>query len=91
MQKSEQNTSCNDPEFIRLQSENDVPNCLIKVENNKYRLSTPYDYEIQFDDNGQIEYFKPKGGPMLKVGEKIEGLGKTVKHIDRRTGVIEIV
>ena len=86
-----QENDCTNEDAIKLKSENDIPNYLIKVENNMYRLSTPYNYEIQIDDNGQIVYYKPKGGPLLKVGEVIEGLDKTVKHIDRKTGVIEIV
>lgn len=83
---------CEDKDVIILNSEiGNNTHCLIRVEHNKYMLETPYNYEIGFDDNGQIEYFKPKGGPLLKVGEPVAGLGKIVKHIDRRTSVIEIV
>ena len=68
-------------EVIKLESRyKDVNSKLIQVENNKYLLETNSGYlRINEDENMIIQYIDLDGGPMINIGDTIQG--KKVKSI----------
>ena len=68
-------------EAIKLESRyKDVDSKLIQVEDNKYLLETNSEYiRIDRDDNKILYSIDPEGGPMISIGDTIQG--KKVKSI----------
>ena len=68
-------------EVIKLESRyKDVNSKLIQVENNKYLLETNSEYTmINEDENMIIQYIDLEGGPMINIGDTIQG--KKIKSI----------
>ena len=68
-------------EVIKLESRyKDVDSKLIQVENNKYLLETNSEYVmINEDENMIIHYIDLEGGPMISIGNTIQG--KKIKSI----------
>lgn len=68
-------------EVIKLVSRyKDVDSKLIQVENNKYLLETNSEYiRISRDAYLTINSIDPEGGPMISVGDTIQG--KKIKSI----------
>ena len=68
-------------EVIKLESRyKDVDSKLVQVENNKYLLETNSEYiRIDRDDNKILYSIDPEGGPMISVGDTIQG--KKIKSI----------
>ena len=68
-------------EVIKLESRyKDVDSKLIQVENNKYLLETNSEYVmINEDENMIIYYIDLEGGPMISIGDTIQG--KKIKSI----------
>ena len=68
-------------EVIKLESRyKDVDSKLIQVENNKYLLETNSEYiRISRDAYLTINSIDPEGGPMISVGDTIQG--KKIKNI----------
>ena len=68
-------------EVIKLESRyKDVDSKLIQVENNKYLLETNSEYVmINEDENMIIHYIDLEGGPMISIGDTIQG--KKIKSI----------
>ena len=68
-------------EVIKLESRyKDVDSKLIQVENNKYLLETNSGYlRINEDENMIIQYIDLDGGPMINIGDTIQG--KKIKSI----------
>ena len=68
-------------EVIKLESRyKEVDSKLIQVENNKYLLETNSEYiRIDRDDNKILYSIDLEGGPMISIGNTIQG--KKVKSI----------
>ena len=68
-------------EIIKLESRyKDVNSELVQVKNNKYLLETNSEYiRIDRDDNKILYSIDLEGGPMIDVGDTIQG--KKVKSI----------
>ena len=68
-------------EVIKLESRyKDVNSELVQVKNNKYLLETNSEYiRIDRDDNKILYSIDPEGGPMISVGDTIQG--KKIKSI----------
>ena len=68
-------------EVIKLESRyKDVDSKLIQVEDNKYLLNTNSEYiRIIKDENMAINGIDLEGGPMISIGDTIQG--KKIKNI----------
>ena len=67
-------------EVIKLESRyKDVNSRLIQVEYNTYLLETNSNYRISRDAYLTINSIDPEGGPMISVGDTIQG--KKIKKI----------
>ena len=68
-------------EVIKLESRyKNVNSKLIQVENNKYLLETNSEYiRINEDENMIVQYIDLEGGPMINIGDTIQG--KKIKSI----------
>ena len=68
-------------EVIKLESRyKDVDSKLVQVENNKYLLETNSKYiRIDRDDNKILYSIDLEGGPMISIGDTIQG--KKIKSI----------
>ena len=68
-------------EVIKLESRyKDVNSELVQVKNNKYLLETNSEYiRIDRDDNKILYSIDLEGGPMLSIGDTIQG--KKIKSI----------
>ena len=68
-------------EIIKLESRyKDVNSELVQVKNNKYLLETNSEYiRIDRDDNKILYSIDLEGGPMLSIGNTIQG--KKIKNI----------
>ena len=75
-------------EVIKLESRyKDVDSNLIQIEDNKYLLNTNSEYiRISKDENMIVDSIDLEGGPMIDVGDTIQG--KKIKSI-RSQYVIE--
>ena len=68
-------------EVIKLESRyKEVDSKLIQVEDNKYLLETNSEYiRINEDENMIVQYIDLDGGPMINIGDTIQG--KKIKSI----------
>ena len=68
-------------EVIKLESRyKDVNSELVQVKNNKYLLETNSEYiRIDRDDNKTLYSIDLEGGPMISIGDTIQG--KKIKSI----------
>lgn len=68
-------------EVIKLESRyKDINSDLIQIEDNKYLLETNSGYlRINEDENMIIQYIDLDGGPMINIGDTIQG--KKIKSI----------
>ena len=68
-------------EIIKLESRyKDINSELIQIKDNKYLLETNSGYpRINEDENMIIQYVDLEGGPMLSIGDTIQG--KKIKSI----------
>lgn len=58
------------------------------ISENKYRLISPYNYRVIFNEDGKTIYaLDPSGGPFLSVGSVIQN--KKIKSISQ-TGILEL-
>lgn len=69
-------------DIIKLDSRDGTNNVLIKVEENKYKLKTPYGYRVCYEGD-KVKFIDPSGGPMIVVGEKLPEAGAVVDSIEK--------
>lgn len=78
-------------EVITLNSRDGIKNYLKKLKSATGRESTTYLLKVEFpqvgisEDMGKIVAMDPSGGPMMRIGDTIEGAGK-IKSFDHILG-----
>ena len=73
-------------DVIKLQSRYGIDNRLVKIEEGKYKLITPYCYRSGLVDNNKA-FIDPSGGPMLIEGNYVHEANAIIESIEK--GVIK--
>ena len=73
-------------DIIKLNSRDGTDNRLVKIEEGKYKLITPYCYRSGLVDNNKA-FIDPSGGPMLVEGNYVHEANAIIESIEN--GVIK--
>lgn len=73
-------------DIIKLNSRDGTDNRLVKIEEGKYKLITPYCYRSGLVDNNKA-FIDPSGGPMLVEGNYVHEANAIIESIEK--GVIK--